>query len=478
MAQFDYFVVFAEMRTGSNFLEANLNSFDGISCYGEAFNPHFIGYPDSDEILGVDQATRDNAPQVLVDAVRDAPGIGGFRFFNNHDHRVLDICLSDPRCAKIILTRNPLDSFVSWKIAIATGQWKLTNTKHAKFEKIDFDPLEFERYVSTLQGFQVTLMNGLQRTGQTAFYVAYEDLQDVDIMNGLAKYLGVEDRITNLDSKLKKQNPAEMASKVNNVQDIAPALAKLDQFNLSRTPSFDPRRGPLVPTYVAGAKAPVLFMPLKSGPVLAVEQWMAALDGTDTSALQRDFKQKTLRDWKAQHPGHRSFTVIRHPVAWAHAAFCNRILETGPGSYAEIRATLRRMHDLPIPEGAAVPEWDPDYDLAAHRLAFLSFLDFLRKNLAGQTAIRIDPAWATQISILQSMSGFALPDIVIREDDAPTKLAQLATDIGHPNATTFSRSADPQQTRLAAIYDTQIEAAARAAYGRDYLMFGFGDYAA
>jgi len=26
---FDYFVVFAEMRTGSNFLEANINSFDG-----------------------------------------------------------------------------------------------------------------------------------------------------------------------------------------------------------------------------------------------------------------------------------------------------------------------------------------------------------------------------------------------------------------------------------------------------------------
>ena len=55
MANFDYFVVFAEMRTGSNFLEANINAFDGLSCLGEAFNPHFIGYPDNEKILGVTQ---------------------------------------------------------------------------------------------------------------------------------------------------------------------------------------------------------------------------------------------------------------------------------------------------------------------------------------------------------------------------------------------------------------------------------------
>ena len=52
--RFNSFVVFAEMRTGSNFLEANLNAFLGIKCHGEAFNPHFIGYPNTTHILGVD----------------------------------------------------------------------------------------------------------------------------------------------------------------------------------------------------------------------------------------------------------------------------------------------------------------------------------------------------------------------------------------------------------------------------------------
>ena len=43
-APFDYFVVLAEMRTGSNLVEANLNEFAGVTCEGEVFNSHFISH--------------------------------------------------------------------------------------------------------------------------------------------------------------------------------------------------------------------------------------------------------------------------------------------------------------------------------------------------------------------------------------------------------------------------------------------------
>ena len=59
---FTSFVVLAEMRTGSNFLEANLNALEGVTCHGEAFNPHFIGYPNSTEILGISQQGREDDP--------------------------------------------------------------------------------------------------------------------------------------------------------------------------------------------------------------------------------------------------------------------------------------------------------------------------------------------------------------------------------------------------------------------------------
>ncbi|WP_157057338.1 nodulation protein NodH [Loktanella sp. 3ANDIMAR09] len=474
MSKYDYFILFAEMRTGSNFLEANLNSFDGISCLGEAFNPHFIGYPDTENVLGITQREREDDPRKLIDAVIAAPGLNGFRFFNDHDPRVLDIALTDPRCAKIILTRNPADSYVSWKIATATGQWKLTNATHAKTSQIRFDPAEFERHLTDLQGFQVRLMNTLQRTGQTAFYVAYEDLHDVEVMNGLTLWLGVDSQITALNKKLKKQNPMPMADKVANFDAMETTLARLDRFNLTRTPNFEPRRGPMIPTYIAAAHSPLLYMPLKSGPTAAISDWLARLDKVPVDDLLQSFSQKTLREWLRGNPTHRKFTVIRHPVIWAHTAFCERIVFNGKGSFTEIRGTLRKVHGVDVPDGGPQPETHPTYTMAAHKIAFLAFLKFLRNNLSAQTAVRTDAAWASQLSLLQAMSDFGLPDVIVRETALRGDLARLAGQVGHDTMPEVPTVTDPYAARLAAIYDADIEAAARDAYGKDYESFGFG----
>jgi LPS sulfotransferase NodH len=474
MAQFDYFVVFAEMRTGSNFLEANINAFDGLICHGEAFNPHFIGYPDANSILGVTQAQRDDDPQELIDRIKFADGLNGFRYFNNHDPRVLDICMADRRCAKIILTRNPVESFVSWKIAAATGQWKLTNVNHAKTRQIDFKDREFESHLAALQAFQVTLLNTLQKFGQTAFYVAYEDLQDVDVMNGMATYLGCENRIAGLDKSFKKQNPMAMSDKVVDFGAMERALARLDRFNLNRTPNFEPRRGPMTPGYITAPTSGLLYMPVKSGPDAAVCDWMARLDDTTPDALGRDFSQKELRQWKRKHVGHRSFTVLRHPVARAHTAFCKHILNIGCGGFPEIRATLRKVHKVPLPDDPSANS----YDTAAHHAAFLAWLKFLKANLGAQTALRVDGAWASQLSLLQGMTLFRMPDMILREDRLRGDLAMLAGQLGRTSMPELQHVTDPDAARLALIYDKDIENAARDACQRDYVAFGFGDWPA
>jgi LPS sulfotransferase NodH len=467
---FDYFVVFAEMRTGSNFLETNLNAFDGVTCHGEAFNPHFIGYPNKTEILGVTQAMRDADPLRLVTTIRDeTDGIGGFRFFHDHDPRVLDAGLGDPRCAKVILTRNPAESYVSWKIAQATGQWKLTDARRRKDSRITFDRDEFEAHLSALQEFQMLLLNAMQITGQTAFYVDYEDLQSVEVMNGLARWLGISAQLDSLDHSLKKQNPEPMAEKVTNFDAMGEALARLDRFNLSRTPNFEPRRGAQVPSFVAAPKSPLLYMPVRSGPEAVVMAWLAALDGAGIDALQTKFTQKTLRQWKRAYPGHRSFTVLRHPVARAHDAFCRRVLSTGPGSYAEIRKTLRKAFKLPIPGG----EPDAAYDRRAHRTAFLAFLEFLKKNLNGQTGIRVDAAWASQAQVVQGFSNFALPDLILREDELHQDLPDLAARVGCDPVPVPDEVPGELPHQLADIYDDEIEELAAQVYQRDYVVFGF-----
>ena len=59
---FDYFIVLAAMRTGSNLLEFNLNALDGVACHGEAFNPHFIGRLKSESLLDVTLEERGRRP--------------------------------------------------------------------------------------------------------------------------------------------------------------------------------------------------------------------------------------------------------------------------------------------------------------------------------------------------------------------------------------------------------------------------------
>ena len=471
--KFDWFVVFAEMRTGSNFLETNLNALGGVACHGEAFNPQFIGYPNRTEILGVSRALRDIDPARLLNAVKAQPGVlGGFRYFHDHDPRVLDAILNDPRCAKIVLTRNPLDSYVSWKIAKATNQWKLTDVKRRKEAKAEFDAEEFAAHVAALQGFQVTLLNRLQTSGQTAFYVAYEDLQDLAVMNGLAAWLGVEGRLDALDQSLKVQNPEPVLAKVENPEEMERALSGLDRFNLTRTPNFEPRRGAGVPSFVAGAKTPLLYLPIRGGPEEEVLRWLAALDGVREADLPTRMNQKQLRQWKRANPDHRSFTVLRHPAARAHAVFCRRILGAGPGSFARLRELLRTQFKLPLPADGI----GPDYTTECHREAFEGFLGFVKASLAGQTALRLDAALSTQAQSLTSFADFMVPDQVLREDELATLLPELARRRGHPGPPAIDMAAPDQPHALGDIYDPGLEALVADTYQRDYVMFGFGPW--
>jgi LPS sulfotransferase NodH len=463
-ARFDSFVMFAEMRTGSNFLEANLNALAGVTCHGEVFNPAFIGASGKTELFGIDLAARAADPLALLRALRvHTDGMAGFRFFHDHDTRVLAAGLADPACAKIILTRNPLESYVSWKIVQQTGQWKMTNAKTLKSSKARFDAREFERHLATQQAFQIELLHGLQTTGQTAFYLDYEDIQDLAVLNGLAAFLGVESRLEAIDATLKKQNPGEIGAKVINPAEMEAALARLDRFNLARTPSFEPRRVAAVPSFVAAAGAGLIYMPMRSGPELRVTDWLARCG---TGGLDGDFVQKSLRQWKRSKVPHRSFTVLRHPVARAHAAFCSQILGN---ALPELRAGLVKTWKLALPEPGKAQ------DLASHRAAFLDFLRFLKLNLAGQTGLRVDANWATQTAVLQGFAQFQGPDMVLREDRLAEGLAVLAAEVGIA-CPVLADIPEKAPHPLDAVYDDEIEAAVQDAYQRDYMGYGFGPW--
>jgi hypothetical protein len=456
---FHSFVVFAEMRTGSNLLEANLNALEGVTSYGEVFNPHFIGKKNADDLFGVTLAEREANPKTLLAKLRsETPGLSGFRFFHDHDSRIPDLLLPDPGCAKIILTRNPIDRYVSWKIARVTGQWKLSDPKRLRTATAEFDEDEFCDQLSETQAFQLRVLNALQKTGQTAFVLDYEDLASLPVLNGLAAFLGVDSRLKALDDSLKKQNPEPIEAKLDNPQALAPALARADLFGLARTAIFEPRRPFLVQTAVTANAAPLLFFPISSAPDAGIRTWLAEFDG-----VTEGFDHRTLRAWKTAHPGHRSFAVLRHPLLRAYVAFHDRIVS---GKLASIRLTLIRAYKAKLPEPG-----EPFPNLEAEHAAFLVFLRYARLAVLGQAGQKLDSHWASQTAILQSIVINHPVDLVIREDRLPTSLAFLAAETG---VTAPPPPAAADVRALAAIHDYRLEHAAQAAYARDYTGFGFG----
>ncbi|MBT8460289.1 MAG: sulfotransferase [Boseongicola sp.] len=465
---FRYWVVLGGMRTGSNLLEEHLAAFPGIAAHGELFNPHFFGRPSQKSQFGLSMQSRDSDPLRVIEVMQaSGDGLHGFRLFHDHDRRVISHVLNDPNAAKIILTRRPVDSYVSLKVARKTGQWWLGDLKTARVAKVTFDGEGYSEFLDTLSAFQSRISRILQTTGQTAFNIDYDDLADGEVVQGLGKFLGATGPQDTAGIRAKVQNPDPLSARLTNPDEAQEVLSRLATPDAGSTTLREPGRGPGLKFFRACANAPLLYMPIRGAGIDPVPHWLASVD-PDHSVLS-SLTQQDMRRWKRKHPGHRSFTVVRHPLPRAYDAFCRFLLPTGAEAYADLRDALINRYDVPLPRNGTDASWSAD----SQNAAFHAFLLFLKGNLGGQTSLRVDSTWASQGTLLQAITDFAIPDRVIREEDLSASLAEVARDakVDAPKMTGSFSATSPFE--LAEIHDEKLEKAVRAAYQRDFMMFGF-----
>lgn len=466
---FDYFVVLAGMRTGSNLLEEQLAAMPGVASHGELFNPHFFGKPGVDALWDLSTEARNRDPVRVIKAMCEASvGLPGFRLFHDHDPRAIDHVLQDARAAKIVLSRRAIDSYVSLKIARKTGQWWLSDMTSARAAKIPFDPEEYAEFLNELTDFQSKVRHTLQTTGQTAFHISYDDLSDREVLDGLASYLGADGPPDPARVRAKVQNPTPVAERLTNAAVAEKALKAMAAPDLSRTPEHEPDRGPGLRFFQVGRTVPLVYMPIRGAWTDPIPNWLKELD--PDGQVENGMTQKDLRRWKRQHPGHRSFTVLRHPLLRVHDAFCRYLLPEDVENYADIRTVLIERYDVPLPRQAS------NADLQIYREALRAFLKFLAGNLGGQTSVRVDNTWASQAVLLHAIGQFVVPDRVVRSDAIASDLPALASEVGFdaPAPTPDEGWAEPFP--LSEVWTPEIEAACEAAYRRDYMMFGFGPW--
>jgi hypothetical protein len=475
--RFDCFVILASMRTGSNMLESALAAAPDLMPLGELFNPAFVGKRRYDSLFGIDLAARAADPLALIAAMMEEAGdrIPGFRLFPDHDDRVLAHVLADPRCAKIVLQRNPLDSYLSRKIALQTDSWRLGRAGRLRqAEPVVFDPAEFSDEIDALRSYHAHIRLSLAALGQTALWLQYPDLMRRETLQGAARYVGSAHPVRVVATR--KQNPEPALSKVVNPLEMARTVMMLDRNDLFSAPDFEPQRRVGAPRSLMGRRTRLMYLPIPGTVEAPITGWMQTHDAAlmaeaDCGLIEATSRRRIMR-WMRHHPGHLRFSWAMHPLARAHDVFWTSVIAPGAGSFARLRKVLAADYGVDLPDQASDPGFGPD----EYRTAFLGFLHFLPANLARKTIVFVNLRWASQASYLEGLPQWIAPHHVFRGAGAPQGLRFLETQRGLKPRRMAGASAPP--IALEHIYDAELEAAAREAYRRDYIEFGFEDWSA
>ncbi len=479
---FSRFVMIAAMRSGSNLLESYLNQYKRILCHGELFQRSFIGTLGTTEFMGMNINTRDADPQRFLETVFSATPdkITGFRLFQEHDQRVTDMVLKDRFCAKIILTRNPLESYVSLKIARKTGQWLVWEDKDRKNAQIHFDLDEYAEYLADRTAFYSHIRESLRLSEQPFFEIDYSMLNDVSHINRLAAFVGDKNPKSRLDQTIIKQNPGSLASKISNIDEVRAALDAPDLHG-GQPPIIKPvlESGTDLSRAYFCMKLPLVFGPVPGVPDIGVRTWMEA---QDKRVPRNGFTTRRFIEWQAQHKNMRFFSVVRHPVLRAYNAFMNKIFATAPDGYLGIRKALEDQFGMFLPQGQITATHNrraleqSGYGVDEHRINFKLFLVFVAANLNNETKIRQDGKWQLQSEIIRRYRILHPEVMVLKEKSLDLGLQYLENRLNLPSVIGWKNELDPAYPfPIAQLYDDEVEHLARAAYGPDYKALDYPD---
>jgi hypothetical protein len=86
--------------------------------------------------------------------------------------------------------------------------------------KIRFVPSEFEEYKKILDHYWSYTFTILKNTRQDFYPMWYSKLNDVEEVNKIVNYIGIDSRKSKLIQITKRQNPTDLKDKVENIDEL------------------------------------------------------------------------------------------------------------------------------------------------------------------------------------------------------------------------------------------------------------------
>lgn len=193
------FVILAAPRTGSYLLVDLLKQQKGVICYGEIYKKNVVEIaPEYRERLGaelMDVARRDADPLGFYNRLyeRTPDDITGFKVFRAHGKAVVQSLLLNSSVKKVFLSRNPVQSYISLRMAQVTEKWtNRTNPEGTKTAKLTISLYNLIRHISEQKSWSDICRNASLLSKSDFLFLDYADLFDAASREKLAKFLGME----------------------------------------------------------------------------------------------------------------------------------------------------------------------------------------------------------------------------------------------------------------------------------------------
>ncbi len=384
------------MRTGSNLLERTLGQLGDTVCYGEAFNPGFISGPRKSEVLGYTMPMRDADPIGFLEHMiaAEPSRIAGFRIFQDHNPKVMEYILRDPRCTRIILTRDLLDSYISLKIARKTDQWMLSNARRRTTAQMRFDAGQFADFCLKRETYLAWLDDQLSANGSDAIRIDYADLKNQTMLQDLASCIGSSGKIP-IAAPILRQNPESRAAKVENYAEMCAALG----LPVEEIPPEESTGQIFYPHGFGAAYASV--------PGNALEPMITLLHRIEV----RDFGRDRLAPAELLINAHECaiytseppsdlpvITMVSDPFRRLHSIFVNEVFGQG-WHFSDVRKALSDRHGE-MPPRKGLVNGRAKYPAELHQQHFGGFLDLVAEALQNDDRSSVPPEWRAQAELI------------------------------------------------------------------------------
>lgn len=227
------FVLIGMMRSGSNFIERQLNLLADVRCHGELFNPAFIGFSHESGKVHAGYK-RDEVKLRLedeigffrkVDAACDRP-LMGCRLFLDHSAGMTARILYDPSIRKVVLSRNLLEAYISLATARETGVWLTTEGPKAAPKPTKVEVPKLITFALRQSLYYNDILTVLHQTNQPYLQLDYNEIKDLGKLNEVAQFIGSQHRFKSVVEPIQKQNPGTLEQRIADYPKLVEELRK------------------------------------------------------------------------------------------------------------------------------------------------------------------------------------------------------------------------------------------------------------